>query len=127
MIGPESFLNGELSSHVLSCTFQKMCNFFLNRYSCCVYRGQGKLFCLRNLTYCPGFKRAKSYCIYILYDDNFLTCHKMVWSKYTRKYKPHRYNSIALEIIKKELGHTAVSIALIAYCTCTMQYTSLSR
>ena len=65
MIGPESFLNGELSSHVLSCTFQKMCNFFLNRYSCCVYRGQGKLFCLRNLTYCPGFQRAKSYCIYI--------------------------------------------------------------
>ena len=68
-----------------------MCKFFLNRHSCCVNRGQGKLFCLRNLTYCPGFKRAKSYCIYILYDDNFLTCHKMVWSKYTRKYKPHRY------------------------------------
>ena len=33
---------------------------------------------------------------------------------------------LALEIIKKELGHTAVSIALIAYCTCTM-HTSLSR
>ena len=55
----------------------------------------------------PGFKRAKSYCIYILWWQ-FLTCHKIVWSKYTRKYclyivsleVPHRIDTIALEIKK---------------------------